>query len=190
MGVCGPVNGGGSFFVLAQGIAMASASPTDRSVSEARDCLQRGEYRQYIETMNSPEQKAQDVENIEKELFDYAVKTVFSEPQLDIASESVDTEGAAATFAVEFLPGQFDQRADSAAQCIQIISQGERPRVKTAKVYILEGNISEKEIAEIYRAYNKFFKENPDWSLFMITTDKEVENKEPATAYGIDNKSV
>ncbi len=67
-----------------------------------------------------------DAENITQELFDYAVKTVFSEPQLDIATAQVDLPGAF-VFAVEALPGQFDQRSDSAAQCIQIISQGERP---------------------------------------------------------------
>jgi len=89
-----------------------------------------------------------DVDNIEKDLFDYAVGTVFSEPQLDKTYETLDTEDAT-VFAVEFLPGQFDQRADSAAQCIQIISQGERPRVKTAKVYLLYGNVTEKELAEI-----------------------------------------
>ncbi len=89
-----------------------------------------------------------DVDNIDKDLFDYAVGTVFSEPQLDIVSEDFSCEDAY-VFAVEFLPGQFDQRADSAAQCIQIISQGERPRVKTAKVYILSGKISDEEIAEI-----------------------------------------
>ena len=60
-----------------------------------------------------------DAENITEELFDYAIKTVFSEPQLDIATAEVDLSGAT-VFAVEFLPGQFDQRADSAAQCIQI----------------------------------------------------------------------
>jgi len=89
-----------------------------------------------------------DVDNIEKELFDYAVGTVFSEPQLDIATAELDTENAT-VFAVEFLPGQFDQRADSAAQCIQIISQGEKPRVRTAKVYMLYGNITEAELAAI-----------------------------------------
>ena len=78
-----------------------------------------------------------DAEDIEKELFDYAVGAVFSEPQLDIATSEIDTLGAT-VFAVEYLPGQFDQRADSAAQCIQIISQGERPTVKTAKIYILQ----------------------------------------------------
>ena len=89
-----------------------------------------------------------DVENIEKELFDYAKTTVFSEPQLDIVSDSINFD-APYVFAVEYLPGQFDQRADSAAQCIQIISQGERPIVKTARVYMIYGNLSEKEIAEI-----------------------------------------
>ena len=89
-----------------------------------------------------------DAENITEELFDYAVKTVFSEPQLDNASKEISLEGAT-VFAVEFLPGQFDQRADSAAQCIQIISQGERPTVRSAKVYALYGELSEAEIAEI-----------------------------------------
>ncbi len=89
-----------------------------------------------------------DAENITKELFDYAVKTVFSEPQLDIACPEVDLSGAT-VFATEFLPGQFDQRADSAAQCIQIISQGERPTVRTAKVYALYGTLTEQELAAI-----------------------------------------
>ena len=89
-----------------------------------------------------------DAENITKELFDYSVKNVFSEPQLDIATEEINTDGAI-VFAVEYLPGQFDQRADSAAQCIQIISQGERPLIRSAKVYCLYGKLSEDEIKEI-----------------------------------------
>ncbi len=89
-----------------------------------------------------------DAENITEELFNYAIKTVFSEPQLDIATSEVDLEGAT-VFAVEFLPGQFDQRADSAAQCIQIISQGDRPTVKSAKVYALYGELSAEDVAEI-----------------------------------------
>ena len=89
-----------------------------------------------------------DAENITKELFDYAVKTVFSEPQLDDASASFDAKGGV-VFATEYLPGQFDQRADSAAQCIQLISQGEKPTVQSARVYILYGNLSNDEIAKI-----------------------------------------
>ena len=89
-----------------------------------------------------------DAENISEELFTRAKTTVFSEPQLDIVSEEVDLAGAT-VFAVEFLPGQFDQRADSAAQCIQILSQGDRPTVATAKVYALYGDLTEAEITEI-----------------------------------------
>ena len=74
-----------------------------------------------------------DAENIEKSLFDYAVNTVFSEPQVDNVTYEVPTGDT--VFAVEPLPGQYDQRADSAAQCIQILSQGDRPTVKSAKVY-------------------------------------------------------
>ena len=87
-----------------------------------------------------------DAENITEELFDYAVKTVFSEPQLDNVSDSVDIPDAY-VFAVEALPGQFDQRADSAAQCIQIISQGERPLIRTAKVYALYGTLTDADIS-------------------------------------------
>ena len=86
-----------------------------------------------------------DAENITEELFNYSVKTVFSEPQLDDVSDVVEIPEAY-VFAVEALPGQFDQRADSAAQCIQIISQGERPIIRTAKVYALYGALTEADI--------------------------------------------
>ncbi len=90
-----------------------------------------------------------DVENIDKDLFEYTKTTVFSEPQLDNISETLpDTEGCF-VLATEYLPGQFDQRADSAAQCIQLISQGERPTVKTAKVYILYGDVTHEELEKI-----------------------------------------
>ena len=88
-----------------------------------------------------------DAENITPELFDYAKRTVFSEPQLDIVSDDIEINGRC--FAVEFLPGQFDQRADSAAQCIQIISQGERPLIRTAKIYILIGDITDADAQKI-----------------------------------------
>ena len=92
-----------------------------------------------------------DLENIDKELFDYAVRTVLSEPQLDDVTQDYPRDGAA-VFAVEYLPGQYDQRADSAAQCIQILSQGERPEVRTAKVYVLYGALTEEDVAAI-KAY-------------------------------------
>ena len=89
-----------------------------------------------------------DVENIDKALFESAKNNVFSEPQVDIVNDSLAFCGKI-VFGVEFLPGQFDQRANSAAECIQIISKGERPTVKTAKIYILEGDLSEEEITAI-----------------------------------------
>ena len=89
-----------------------------------------------------------DAENITSELFDYAVKTVFSEPQLDIATKAIDTDDAI-VFATEYLPGQFDQRADSAAQCIQLISQGEKPVIQSARVYALYGKLTDEELAKI-----------------------------------------
>ena len=89
-----------------------------------------------------------DVENISEQLYGEAVRTVFSEPQLDLVTPELDAKGGS-VFAVEYLPGQFDQRADSAEQCIQIISRGERPTIRTARVYVLGGELSEGEIAEI-----------------------------------------
>ena len=88
-----------------------------------------------------------DAEGIDRKLFDYAVHTVFSEPQLDVTGESLPE--ADLLFAVEYLPGQFDQRAASAAECIQIISRGERPAIRTAKIYALDGSFSEEEIEKI-----------------------------------------
>ena len=88
-----------------------------------------------------------DAEKISRELFDASVRTVFSEPQLDNVYDSLQLPGAY-VFAVEALPGQFDMRADSAAQCIQIISQGERPLIRTAKVYALYGDLTPEQIRE------------------------------------------
>ena len=89
-----------------------------------------------------------DVEDISEELFRQCANTVFSEPPVDNTYDTLPAhEGAA--FAVEYLPGQFDQRADSAAECIQLISQGERPLVRSARVYLLEGSLTEAELAEI-----------------------------------------
>ena len=94
-----------------------------------------------------------DAENIDAQLFDDCIYKVFAEPQLDNTSESqyklLGAGEAACIFAVEALPGQFDQRADSAEQCIQILSQGERPTVKFARVYALYGDLSEADINAI-----------------------------------------
>ena len=119
-----------------------------------------------------------DAEDIEKDLFDYAVKNVFSEPQLDITSTALTADGAT-VFAVEPLPGQFDQRADSAAQCIQIISQGERPTVKTAKVYLLYGDITAEELKEIKKDKLSDFAKNKDF----IATNVTIPYKEQIMPY-------
>ena len=93
-----------------------------------------------------------DVEGITPELFASCVPTVFSEPQTDVATEEMpEVAEGASVFAVEFLPGQFDQRADSASECVQLISQGERPLVRSATVYVLEGALSEADVDAVKR---------------------------------------
>ena len=88
-----------------------------------------------------------DVEGIDEALFEKAVPTVFSEPPVDVTYNALPA--APHVFAVEYLPGQFDQRADSASQCIQLLSQGERPDVRSARVYMLDGDLTEEDIAAI-----------------------------------------
>lgn len=97
-----------------------------------------------------------DVEGLSEELFESCIPTVFSEPQSDIATRTMPTPHYAGekslpvhTFAVEFLPGQFDQRAESAAECVQLISQGERPTVRSTRIYVLTGNLTAADIAAI-----------------------------------------
>lgn len=90
-----------------------------------------------------------DAEGLSEELFEYAVQTVFSEPQIDTVYKKLPITGDERILAVEALPGQFDQRAASAAECIQLISQKERPQIKYARIYIFEGKISDTEISAI-----------------------------------------
>ena len=90
-----------------------------------------------------------DLEGLDESLFQRVKGTVLSEPQLDTVTEALSAPDAAAIFAVEPLPGQFDQRADSAAQCVQLLSQGERPTVRTAKVYVLYGTLTAEDVAAV-----------------------------------------
>ena len=90
-----------------------------------------------------------DLEGLDESLFQRVKGTVLSEPQLDTVTEVLSAPDAAAIFAVEPLPGQFDQRADSAAQCVQLLSQGERPTVRTAKVYVLYGTLTAEDAAAV-----------------------------------------
>ena len=89
-----------------------------------------------------------DVENISGEVMDQCIHTVFSEPQVDDVTTELPEDGAT-IFATEYLPGQFDQRADSAAQCVQLVSTGDRPLVRTAKVYLLYGNLTAEDMVAI-----------------------------------------
>ena len=91
-----------------------------------------------------------DCEKLPEENFKAAIPTVFSEPPVDeVFYDLPETAADERMFAVEFLPGQFDQRADSAAQCIQMLCPGERPVVKYAKIYVLRGKITDDEFARI-----------------------------------------
>ncbi len=90
-----------------------------------------------------------DVEGISEELFSRCLNTVFSEPPLDNVYMEQPQDECTYVFAVEALPGQYDQRADSCSQCIQFVSGEERPDVRTAKLYYLYGEIDEKALAKI-----------------------------------------
>ncbi len=91
-----------------------------------------------------------DVENISDEVFARACRTVFSEPPVDILyEEKFETAPDAHVFSVEFLPGQFDQRADSAVQCVRFLKEDEQPVIRTATTYVIEGAISDEELASI-----------------------------------------
>ena len=89
-----------------------------------------------------------DVEGVADDLYLKCLPIVFSEPQVDVTYTALP-EGAKAVFAVEFLPGQYDQRAASCEECIQLVGQCERPTVRTARVYLLEGDFSEDELARV-----------------------------------------
>ena len=94
-----------------------------------------------------------DVENISDKVFARACETVFSEPPVDILyHENIDVPENGRVFSMEFLPGQFDQRADSAVQCVQFLNEEEKPIIKTATTYLLTGNISDDEFERI-KAY-------------------------------------
>ena len=91
-----------------------------------------------------------DVENISDEVFARACRTVFSEPPVDtLYEESVEAASDAQVFSVEYLPGQFDQRADSAVQCVRFLKEDEQPVIRTATTYVIEGGISAEELAAI-----------------------------------------
>ena len=91
-----------------------------------------------------------DVENISDDVFEKACKTVFAEPPVDtLYKESFEIAENARVFSVEFLPGQFDQRADSAVQCVKFLNEEEEPVIRSATTYVIEGEVSDEEFEAI-----------------------------------------
>ncbi len=91
-----------------------------------------------------------DVENISDDVFEKACKTVFAEPPVDtLYKESFEMAENARVFSVEFLPGQFDQRADSAVQCVKFLNEEEEPVIRSATTYVIEGEVSDEEFEAI-----------------------------------------
>ena len=91
-----------------------------------------------------------DVENISDEIFEKACNCVFSEPPVDVLfKETFEKKEGSKVFSVEYLPGQFDQRADSAVQCVQFLKEDENPIIRSATTYVIEGNVSEEELEAI-----------------------------------------
>ena len=113
----------------------------------------RHEIRHYLGIADAEEVRVlirYDVENISDDTFEKACRGVFAEPPVDILYREEFPSGENdRVFSVEFLPGQFDQRADSAEQCIRFIKEDEEPVVRTATTYVIVGNISDEEFAAI-----------------------------------------
>ena len=89
-----------------------------------------------------------DVEGVDDALYETCKPIVFSEPQVDVTYDALP-EGAKAVFAVEYLPGQYDQRAASCEECIQLVGQCDRPTVRSARVYLLDGDFTEEELGRV-----------------------------------------
>ena len=93
-----------------------------------------------------------DVENISDEVFEKACRTVFAEPPVDeLYQESFETAENSRIFSVEYLPGQFDQRADSAVQCVQFLDENSQPIIRSATTYVIEGTVTDEEFEAVDR---------------------------------------
>ena len=91
-----------------------------------------------------------DVENISEETFERAAVCVFSEPPVDVLyRENIEIPSDGHVFSVEFLPGQFDQRADSAMQCVKFLKEDEEPVIRTAVTYLIIGDLTPEELGKI-----------------------------------------
>jgi len=128
-----------------------------------------------------------DFEDPGEELYEKICRTIFSEPPVDhVYDEDFPMGDDESAFAVLYLPGQFDQRADSAAQCIQLITHGSREEIETARIYILKGDISEKDIARIknYLINSVDSKEGSPWSKDKLKLDSGNAPEEVKTIRG------
>ena len=90
-----------------------------------------------------------DIENVSEETYQKALGTVFSEPPVDEVYEEKIELGDAKVFSVEYLPGQFDQRADSAEQCLKLLKEDEEPIIRSATTYVISGDITEEQLEAI-----------------------------------------
>ena len=105
-----------------------------------------------------------DVEGVSDELWTRSLPIVFFEPQLDEHYDAMP-KGGDAVFAVEYLPGQYDQRAASCEECIQLVGQCDRPTVRTARVYLLEGSFTADELARVKKhVINPVESRGPSWA--------------------------
>ena len=90
-----------------------------------------------------------DVENISDETYEKAIRAVFSEPPVDLVYEETFPLGEAVSFSVEYLLGQFDQRADSAQQCVKLLNENEEPAIRSAITYVIGGNLTQEQLAAV-----------------------------------------
>ena len=126
-----------------------------------------------------------DAEGLSEADFRLATPTVFSEPAVDITYSEIPSMGTGEIiFAIEYLPGQFDQRADSCEQCISILTQSERPTVKSARVYIASGKLSDNDLSKL-KAYLINPVESREASLAEVST-LDVKYNIPTTVETLD----
>ena len=111
-----------------------------------------------------------DIENLSEATYKAALGTIFSEPPVDdLYEETFSHEESDTIFSVEFLPGQFDQRADSAEQCVKLLNENEEPVIRTATTYVISGTLSDEQKAAV-----KSFCINP-------VDSRETNENKPAT---------
>ena len=117
-----------------------------------------------------------DIENISDNIYEEAKACVFAEPPVDILyEEEFEKKETDRVFAVEYLPGQFDQRADSAVQCIRFLNENEDVLIRTATVYVLEGSISDEDM----KAIEEYCYNPVDSRLAGLETNKKREDSVP-----------